>query len=138
MTHELTEENAKLRAEVEKLRAECRTLQLWCEEAAHAENLNADDARAERAAVVAFLRGDPEWPSCVACRDAQLYAHADAIERGEHRDGQLRSERGSSAQSERALIIAHLRRDYLMRDAAPAWYFADIIERGDHHWKAKP
>jgi hypothetical protein len=50
----------------------------------------------------------------------------------------LRAECVSSAQSERALIIAHLRRDYLMRDAAPAWWFADAIERGDHRWKVKP
>lgn len=51
---------------------------------------------------------------------------------------QLRSKIASSAQSERALIIAHLRRDYLMRDSAPAWYFADVIERCDHHWPVKP
>jgi len=41
--------------------------------------------RRERAAVVAFLRGDPDWCECTTCLDAALYEHASAIERGEHR-----------------------------------------------------
>ncbi len=44
-----------------------------------------DAVREERAAVVAFMRGDPEWPACPQCRDAALYVTANAIERGEHR-----------------------------------------------------
>lgn len=39
----------------------------------------------ERAAVVAFMRADPEWPACPKCRDCALYVTANAIERGEHR-----------------------------------------------------
>lgn len=60
-------------AEIERLRAEVHEMRLWAEEAARAENLNAQDAREERAAVVAFVRG------------ARLDELADAIERGEHR-----------------------------------------------------
>ena len=66
-----------LRAEIERLRAECHTLQLWCEEAAAAENANADAAREERAAVVAYLRTRPGYGPI-----------ADAIEDGEHRKGE--------------------------------------------------
>ena len=61
--------------EIEQLRAEARELQLMVEEAARAENLNAEDAKRERAAVVAWLRR--QWRSG--------WALTDAIERGEHR-----------------------------------------------------
>ena len=65
-------------AEAKRLRAECRTLQEWCEIAAEAENQNADEARKERAAVVAWLRR--EIAKC-GCDDDT----AACIERGEHR-----------------------------------------------------
>jgi len=71
-------------AEVEQLRAECHTLRLWVEEAAAAENANAEDAKKERAAVVAWLR---EWQNTMDDRithDDLDYAIA-VIERGEHR-----------------------------------------------------
>lgn len=44
-------------------------------------------AEKERAAVMAFLRGDPDWCECTTCLDAALYQHAGAIERGEHLKG---------------------------------------------------
>lgn len=62
-----------LLAEVERLRAEVATMRAWAEKASAAENANAEDAKKERAAVVAFVRG------------ARLDDFADAIERGEHR-----------------------------------------------------
>ena len=62
-------------AEVERLREEAHELRLMVEEAARAENLNAEDAKRERAAVVAWLRR--QWRSG--------WALTDAIERGEHR-----------------------------------------------------
>ena len=59
--------------------AEAATMRAWAEEAAAAENENADDARRERASVVAYLRGKfPEWP-------AGSTGFADEVERGEHR-----------------------------------------------------
>jgi hypothetical protein len=54
-------------------RAEAAMMRAWAEEAAEAENANADDARRERAAVVAWLRDDG-FPGI-----------ADHIERGGHR-----------------------------------------------------
>jgi hypothetical protein len=72
---------AALIAEVEAARAEAATMRSWAEEAAKAENENAEDARRERAAVVAWLREGAYL---------QLYeetprALAHEIERGEHR-----------------------------------------------------
>jgi len=82
-------------AEVERLRAECRTLQEWCEIAAAAENANADDARQERAAVVAWLRGESSrytgeglepMQAMFSCGAGMTLVNAaDTIERGEHR-----------------------------------------------------
>lgn len=66
-------ENDQLKSEVEAARTKAATMRSWAEEAAKAENENAEDARRERAAVVAFVRG------------ARLDDFADAIERGEHR-----------------------------------------------------
>ena len=64
---------------LEAANAEAATMRAWAEEAAKAENENAEDARRERAAVVAWLRQ-------VATVDAFLrHAIADNIERGEHR-----------------------------------------------------
>ena len=61
--------------------AEAATMRAWAEEAAKAENENAEDARRERAAVVAWLRSeiDDDDSACV------LTYSANAIERGEHR-----------------------------------------------------
>lgn len=73
-------------AEVERLRAEADEMRRWAEEAAHAENLNAQDAQKERAAVVAWLRApcdSPWWRTCEVCKERGHIA--DAIERGEHR-----------------------------------------------------
>lgn len=68
-----------LREEIDRLHAALADYQQNYQFAkAKAEALERQDA-------VAFLRGDAEWPSCTACHDATLYAHADAIERGEHR-----------------------------------------------------
>jgi len=65
--YETDECSVRLRAEVERLRA-------WAEEAAKAENANADDARRERAAVVAWLLRNHYDDT------------AERIERGEHRN----------------------------------------------------
>ncbi len=92
---ELERENTALRVEVERLRLTVAALrasvppthpsdyghEAWSAalEAAKAENENADDARRERAAVVAWLRR-------VTTDARDLYhAIADHIERGEHR-----------------------------------------------------
>ena len=80
---------AALLAEVERLRAEAHELRLMAEEAARAENANAEDAKKERAAVVAWLRTQRLYctdstgtPNAVSA----TYAHAaEAIEGGEHR-----------------------------------------------------
>ena len=69
-------EAAALIEEIERLRAEADEMRRWAEEAAHAENLNAQDAQKERAAVVAWLRD-----SCLEAQEAL----ADRIENGEHR-----------------------------------------------------
>jgi hypothetical protein len=69
-------------AEIERLRTEVHEMRLWAEEAARAENLNAQDAREERAAVVAWLRTlDDRW----GLGASVCGAAADTIERGEHR-----------------------------------------------------
>ena len=79
-------ENDHLKSEVEAARAEAATMRSWAEEAAKAENANAEDAKRERAAVVAWLRrevdDDDNAEGSLACILA--YA-ANAIERGEHR-----------------------------------------------------
>lgn len=80
-------------AEVERLREEAHELRLMAEEAARAENANAEDAKAERAAVVAWLRKSANDTMLDPMTDRQVYArtysalhrHADMIERGEHR-----------------------------------------------------
>ena len=82
-----------LLAEVERLREECHTLRLWAEEAARAENANAEDAKRERVAVVAYLREranaehpiERGVPSLSPAGRGLLLLHADIIERGEHR-----------------------------------------------------
>jgi|GEM_PF-2744105 len=79
---------AALCDEVERLRAEADEMRRWAEEAAHAENLNAQDAQKERAAVVAWLRAECGSPGhedrfCAYCNVRRNIA-AD-IERGEHR-----------------------------------------------------
>jgi hypothetical protein len=66
-------------AEAERLREDNHDLRLMAEEAAHAENLNAQDlrdARRDKAQIIAWLREPGEYvdPAC-----ARL---ADAIERG--------------------------------------------------------
>ncbi len=77
------EDFGAMAAEIERLREEVHTMRLWAEDAAHAENLNAIDAQAERAAVVAFLReGDTV---CMECGDRATLDLAYSIERGEHR-----------------------------------------------------
>jgi hypothetical protein len=84
---------AALVAEVERLRAEADEMRRWAEEAAHAENLNAQDAQKERAAVVAWLRKNandtmthPQTDRLAYARAySALHTAADAIERGEHR-----------------------------------------------------
>jgi DNA-binding transcriptional MerR regulator len=65
----------------EEERKEAQTMRLWAQEAAHAENLNAQDAHEERAAVVAWLRG----LRAIGHGRELLTALADDIERGEHR-----------------------------------------------------
>ena len=69
-------EAGALAAEVARLRAEVDEMRRWAEEAAHAENLNALDARRVKEQIVAWLREPGEYvdPAC-----ARL---ADAIERG--------------------------------------------------------
>ena len=78
----------RVEAEVEAARTEAVTMRTWAEEAAKAENENAEDARRERAAVVAWLRVPRVYGT-----DALLWQGfsrvlgilADAIENGEHR-----------------------------------------------------
>ena len=74
----------------EEERKEAQTMRLWAEEAAHAENLNAQDAHEERAAVVAWLRAEAEAAAQTYTVQAGEWANrtdalANAIERGEHR-----------------------------------------------------
>jgi hypothetical protein len=70
--------------EIERLREECHTLRLWTEEAARAENANAEDAKRERAAVVAWLE---ELSASSLHHDpvAELQYAARSIGRGDHR-----------------------------------------------------
>ena len=74
--------------EIEQLREEAHELRLMVEEAAHAENANAEDAKRERAAVVAWLHAEAQR-MYEAGQDRPawfvLESRADAIERGEHR-----------------------------------------------------
>ena len=71
-------ENDHLKSEVEAARAEAATMRSWAEEAAKAENENAEDARRERAAVVAWLRDNADaWYMLT-------WQLADRIESGEH------------------------------------------------------
>jgi hypothetical protein len=82
---------------LEATNAEAATMRAWAEEAAAAENANAEDARKERAAVVAWLRGEPErlvecnghrhtdGTPCWVMSPMPAEELADAIERGEHR-----------------------------------------------------
>ena len=59
--------------------AEAATMRAWAERAAKDENANAEDARKERAAVVAWLRDNEDaW-------HMPTWQLADAIESGEHR-----------------------------------------------------
>jgi len=73
----LIEQVDLVRAQVEAAHAEAATMRQWAEEAAKAENENAEDARCERAAVVAFLRKHTN------SEDACMFASW--IEHGEHR-----------------------------------------------------
>lgn len=73
-----------LLAEVERLREEAHDLRLMVEEAARAENLNAEDAKRERAAVVAWLQELSASSLNHNPVEELLYA-ARSIERGEHR-----------------------------------------------------
>jgi len=70
---------------LEAATAEAATMRAWAEEAARAENENADDARRERVAVVAWIREvaamSRDWSEHTGVYDGL----ADAIERGEHR-----------------------------------------------------
>jgi hypothetical protein len=70
----------------EEERKEAQTMRLWAEEAAHAENLNAQDAHEERAAVVAHLRERAIHGAgnIMSVEDACTIL-ADLFERGEHR-----------------------------------------------------
>ena len=72
--------------EITRLREEAHQLRLMVEEAARAENLNAEDAKRERAAVVAWLRGGAglRGGECAEEWD-DLWVAARDIERGEHR-----------------------------------------------------
>lgn len=80
-------EASALLAEIERLRAEAElgcteaaTMRSWAEEAAAAENENAEDAKKERTAVVAYLTGE----NAARCRFISDEV-AMRIERGEHR-----------------------------------------------------
>ena len=74
------------RAALTAAQAEAATMRAWAEEAARAENENADDARRERVAVVAWLRETPYWPDLETVLDDL----AERIERGEHRRGETK------------------------------------------------
>jgi len=77
-----------LRVEVEAAIAEAATMRAWAEEAARAENENAEDARRERAAVVAFLRELADAPETYVDEAIALRGASASIERGEHRRGE--------------------------------------------------
>lgn len=75
-----------LLAEVERLREEAHELRLMVEEAARAENANAEDAKRERAAVVAWLRGfDTDTRSASSDIRWCIRGLVNYIERGDHR-----------------------------------------------------
>lgn len=81
-----------LAAEVERLldalgaaHAEAATMRAWAEEAAKAENENAEDARKERVAVVAWIRRVATDASWWGAHGGVYDGLADAIESGEHR-----------------------------------------------------
>ena len=77
--YETDECSVRLRAEVERLRS-------WAEKAAAAENENAEDARRERGAVVAWLRREVDDDDNAGGPLAHVCGIlSDAIERGEHR-----------------------------------------------------
>jgi hypothetical protein len=77
------EEIGRLRAALAEAEEESHQLRLMAEDAAHAENLNAQDLREERAAVAAWLRSlQPHNTEVVA---VYLQMLADVIERGKHR-----------------------------------------------------
>ena len=75
---------AALIAEVEAARTEAVTMRTWAEEAAKAENENAEDAKRERAVVVAFLRETLATSETAHASDDIDYAIY-IIENGEHR-----------------------------------------------------
>jgi phosphopantetheinyl transferase len=66
-------------------RAEAATMRQWAAEAAEAENANADDARHERAAVVAYLREVADAPETYVDEAIALRGASASIERGAHR-----------------------------------------------------
>ena len=74
-------------AEVEQLREQNHDLRLMAEEAARAENANAEDAKKERAAVVALLRESQRMYQMHRSPGAESLVRnlADIIERGDHR-----------------------------------------------------
>jgi len=73
-----------LRTAVDVAHAEAIEMRAWAEEAAKAENENAEDARRERVAVVAWLRAE----AYLTLYEATPEDVADCIERGEHRRGE--------------------------------------------------
>ena len=75
----------ELIAESERTKAQLAELEVSLQALKEENAMLRDAVREERDAVVAFMRGDPEWPACPQCRDAALYVTANAIERGEHR-----------------------------------------------------
>lgn len=77
-------ENDQLKSEVEAARTEVATMRSWAEEAAKAENENAEVAT-ERAAVVAWLRGQLCVPGLSPDEKRLLSWASRRIERGEHR-----------------------------------------------------
>lgn len=69
----------------EEERKEAQTMRLWAQEAAHAENLNAQDAHEERAAVVAWVKRDALHEDRTYEQMVLMGWIAQEIERGEHR-----------------------------------------------------
>ena len=84
---------AELVVQRDVARAEAATMRSWAEEAAAAENANAEDARKERAAVVAWLRAEANAPHPSEAGERALSPSgrgllllaASRIERGAHR-----------------------------------------------------
>lgn len=79
-----SEANALL-AEIERLREEAHELRLMVEEAARAENANAEDAKKERAAVVAYLRAESRAVGASPDEKRILTWVSGRIRGGEHR-----------------------------------------------------